>query len=101
MRDAGPADAMIARQLIIRGRVQGVGYRYAMAETATALGVAGWVRNRHDGTVEALVQGHADAVERLVAWCRRGPPSARVTAVTTSVAESDPAIDAFVCRRTE
>jgi acylphosphatase len=101
MRDAATADPMIARQLIIRGEVQGVGYRYAMVEAATALGVKGWVRNRHDGTVEALVQGDADAVERLVAWCRRGPPAARVTAVLTSVLEADSAIDAFACRRTQ
>jgi acylphosphatase len=95
------ADAMIAWQVIVRGRVQGVGYRYTMVEAATALGVAGWVRNRRDGTVEALVQGDADAVESLVAWCRHGPPAACVTAVSTSVREWDPAIDAFECRRTE
>jgi len=101
MRGGARADAMIAWQLIVRGRVQGVGYRYAMFEAATALGVAGWVRNRRDGTVEALVQGDADAVERLVAWCRRGPSAARVTAVSTSVMARDPAIEAFACRRTE
>jgi acylphosphatase len=101
MRDVGAADAMIARQLIIRGRVQGVGYRYAMVEAATALGVTGWVRNRRDGTVEALVQGDAEAVERLAAWCRRGPPGARVSAVSTSVQAADPAVDAFACRTTE
>jgi acylphosphatase len=101
MRGGARADAMTAWQVIVRGRVQGVGYRYAMAEAATALGLAGWVRNRRDGTVEALVQGDADALERLVAWCRRGPPAARVTAVSTSVRERDPAIDAFECRGTE
>jgi acylphosphatase len=92
---------MIARQLIIRGRVQGVGYRMTMAEVAGALGVAGWVRNRRDGTVEALVQADDALVERLLAWCRRGPPGARVTAITTVALETDPAVDDFVCRATE
>ena len=72
------ARAMIARRLIVRGRVQGVGYPLRDGRGRDGAGVAGWVRNRRDGTVEALVQGDADAVERLVAWCRRGPPAARV-----------------------
>ncbi len=92
---------MIARQLVIRGRVQGVGYRMAMTEAAAALGVTGWVRNRRDGTVEALVQGDDAAVERLLAWCRRGPPGAHVTGITNVEPEVDPAADDFVCRATE
>jgi acylphosphatase len=92
---------MNARRLVIRGRVQGVGYRYAMIEAARTLRVAGWVRNRRDGTVEALVQGDADAVEHLLAWCHSGPPSARVTAVATVPLPPDPAIDGFVHRPTE
>ena len=72
---------MIARLVTVRGRVQGVGFRYAMAGAAQACGVAGWVRNRRDGTVEAFVQGDAAAVERAIAWCRHGPPAAKVTAV--------------------
>jgi acylphosphatase len=101
MRGAGRVDAMIARQLVIRGRVQGVGYRMAMTDAAVALGVTGWVRNRRDGTVEALVQGDDAAVERLLAWCRRGPPGARVTAITTLARDVDPAMDVFACRATE
>ena len=92
---------MIARQLVIRGRVQGVGYRMAMTEAAVALGVTGWVRNRRDGTVEALVQGEDAIVERLLAWCRRGPPGANVTAIDALVREPDPAADGFVYRATE
>jgi len=86
---------MIARQLVIRGRVQGVGYRMAMTQAAAALGVTGWVRNRTDGTVEALVQGPPASVERLLAWCRRGPPLARVVDVGMSPAALDPALDGF------
>jgi len=72
---------MIARRLIIRGCVQGVGYRDAMIAAARACGVTGWVRNRVDGTVEVLIQGEADAVARAISWCRRGPAPARVTAI--------------------
>ena len=82
---------MIARRLIVRGRVQGIGFRYATAGAAEACGVAGWVRNRVDGTVEVFVQGDADAVARAIDWCRRGPPAARVTAV--EVAEAPVAED--------
>ncbi len=92
---------MIAWRLTIRGRVQGVGYRYAMIEAAHAQGVAGWVRNRRDGTVEALVQGDERAVERLLTWCRRGPPGARVTAIDPVALEADPALAGFVSRPTE
>ena len=71
----------IARRLRIHGLVQGVGYRNALQAQATRLGLAGWVRNRSDGTVEALVAGPADAVEALIEWSRRGPPAARVSRV--------------------
>ena len=81
---------MVTRRLRIRGTVQGVGYRYAMREEATRLGVAGWVRNRADGSVEALVQGDAHAVEALITWARAGPPAARVQEVEVSPAAPEP-----------
>lgn len=67
--------------LRIHGRVQGVGYRWAMVGEARRLGVNGWVRNRQDGTVEALIHGPADAVARLVDWANHGPPMAMVERV--------------------
>jgi len=76
-------------RLEIRGRVQGVGYRWTMVEQARRLGLRGWVRNRHDGSVEAVVAGPAPAVEAIVAWARRGPASARVSAVEAFAAEGD------------
>ncbi len=86
---------MVARRLVIHGRVQGVGFRMAMVETADACGAVGWVRNRSDGTVEAFVQGEPNAVDAVIAWCRRGPPLAQVTAVDVAPDAADSAISAF------
>jgi acylphosphatase len=71
----------VTRQLRISGRVQGVGYRDALRSEALANGVAGWVRNRRDGTVEAVLRGAPEAVDAVLAWARRGPPAARVAAI--------------------
>jgi acylphosphatase len=71
----------IARRLVVRGRVQGVWFRESMRLEAEALGVAGWVRNRRDGSVEAVVEGPRAAVERLVAWAHHGPEAAEVLGV--------------------
>ena len=80
---------MTTRHLRIRGRVQGVGFRVYMQREAQRHGVAGWVRNRHDGSVEAVVQGDTDAVEAVIAWARHGPPSARVTDIDVNTAEGN------------
>ena len=76
-----------ARRLIITGLVQGVGFRYSMAREARHLGVAGWVRNRHDGSVEANIGGDAEAVAAMIAWARQGPPGASVDHVTVEIGE--------------
>ena len=68
-------------RVLVRGRVQGVFFRGSCADEASAAGVAGWVRNLPDGRVEAVFEGEPAAVERLLAWCRRGPPGAVVTGV--------------------
>jgi acylphosphatase len=75
--------------LRITGRVQGVGYRLWATRTAASLGLRGWVRNRSDGSVEALATGVPEAVAALVEACRQGPYGARVTAVTVTEAEDD------------
>ena len=79
----------VTRRLEIRGLVQGVWYRESMRREAQRLGVTGWVRNRIDGSVEAVVQGSAAAVESITRWARRGPEEARVEAVTASPAEGE------------
>ena len=76
------ADADPARIVVrVRGRVQGVGFRYAAIDAARRLGVTGWVRNTPEGAVELVAEGDADRLRRLLTWCNAGPPGARVTQV--------------------
>ena len=67
--------------VVVRGRVQGVGFRASTASEARHLGVSGWVRNLPDGDVEVLAEGPPDAIDALLAWLAHGPPGARVTGV--------------------
>lgn len=91
---------VIAVRVRIRGRVQGVGYRDWALRRAEALGLRGWVRNRRDGSVEALLVGPSTAVERMIADCRRGPSLARVDSIDTEPASVE-AQPGFAFRPTE
>ena len=71
-------DAIVCKRLLISGRVQGVAYRITMVDVAERLGVQGWVRNRVNGDVEAMVEGAPDAVEGIIEWARSGPSLAIV-----------------------
>lgn len=86
---------MVARQIRVNGRVQGVGYRVSLQDEARKREVSGWVRNRSDGSVEALLQGDTAAVESVIAWARRGPPGARVSDVAAVPATEEPALRGF------
>lgn len=79
----------VTKHLAISGRVQGVGFRFYMERKARELGLAGWVRNRRDGSVESVIQGEAGAVETMIEWSRRGPPSAVVAEVKISDGEGE------------
>jgi acylphosphatase len=77
------------RHVTVRGRVQGVGYRYFVEREAQLRDLEGWVRNRRDGSVEAVFSGSADAITAMIAACRRGPSSARVDAIQDEAANPD------------
>lgn len=81
---------MLAVRLIVRGRVQGVGFRYATVEQGRRLGLDGWARNLPDGSVEVVAAGAPAAVDELVSWCRTGPPSARVASVDRAPGPAEP-----------
>ncbi|MGE5648945.1 acylphosphatase [Noviherbaspirillum sp. UKPF54] len=92
----------MARHLVITGLVQGVGYRASFEAQARALRLCGWVRNRRDGSVEAMVRGDDAALEKIVAWSRRGPAAAVVSDVKVNEAD-DVSLpdDRFEVRQTE
>jgi acylphosphatase len=77
------------RHVTIRGRVQGVGYRAWVEHQATVRGLEGWVRNRRDGSVEAVFAGPEDTVSQMIAACRRGPSASRVDAVQDEAGNPD------------
>jgi acylphosphatase len=86
------------RRLVARGRVQGVWFRESMRREAERLGITGWVRNRLDGSVEAVVQGAPGAIEAMVSWARRGPEGAEVRSL--EVAQAEGAFETFEKRPT-
>lgn len=91
---------MIRRRLVITGKVQGVFYRAWLVEQARGLGIDGWVRNRADGSVEAVVQGPAERVEAIVERARKGSPASRVAAVAVSDDAPAERLDGFAKRPT-
>ncbi|MBI1892256.1 MAG: acylphosphatase [Burkholderiales bacterium] len=91
----------MAKHLSITGIVQGVGYRVSFQAQAEALKLSGWVRNRRDGSVEAVVTGEPAAIDKIIAWAQHGPPSARVDHVAVSEAEdTHPSAGIFEMRPT-
>jgi acylphosphatase len=86
-------------QVRIEGRVQGVGYRAFVERSAGALRLAGWVRNRRDGSVEAVFQGPDESIDEMLVLCRRGPPGCAVTGVET-IGEGVGAFTGFEVRPT-
>jgi acylphosphatase len=92
------SSAPLRVRIVVRGRVQGVGFRYATVIEARRLGLAGWARNAPDGSVEILAEGDPAAVRALIAWCRQGPPSARVATVHHSEEPADGQLGAFGVR---
>jgi acylphosphatase len=91
----------MALRLRISGIVQGVGYRAAFADQAHALGLSGWVRNRRDGSVEALICGSTDAMEAICTWARRGPPQALVRELAIEEISQEFAADGFSIHPTQ
>ena len=85
-------------QVVITGRVQGVGYRASCQREAASLGLTGWVRNRWDGAVEALFEGEAALVDAMLDWCRAGPPMAYVSGVEISIPPDSPVERGFRVR---
>ena len=94
-RRAAATAVVLTYHLRITGRVQGVGFRESLRREALREGVAGWVRNRADGSVEALLQGSDHAVHGVIAWARRGPAAARVATLTADGPHEAPAYAGF------
>ena len=85
----------IAKKFVVRGRVQGVGFRWFVQREAEMLGVSGWVRNSFDGAVEVLASGSAEQLAALAAKLRAGPRAARVDAVEEFAAKPEPGLNTF------
>jgi acylphosphatase len=102
VKDSNATDIIEIRHLQITGIVQGVGYRWSMVREAKRLGLTGWVRNRIDGSVEAVACGDNAAVASLIAWARSGPTGARVEQVYVErIAPTDEQFSGFVQRETQ
>jgi acylphosphatase len=89
---------VVRRRVVVRGEVQGVFFRDSTQKEAESRGVSGWVRNRDDGSVEAVFEGPVDAVEAMVEWCRSGPSRADVEDMHVSVEEDSDGLEGFRVR---
>ncbi|MBI1294065.1 acylphosphatase [bacterium] len=89
---------LICRHILVRGRVQGVGFRAGTRHKAASLGLIGWVHNLPDGDVEIVACGAPAALDQLVSWCRQGPPAARVSNVDVSEGNPPPGLNRFEVR---
>lgn len=88
MSIAAPTEATTRTcQLLITGELQGVGYRWSMAQFARSLGLSGWVQKQIGGSVQAVISGPTDSVHALIEWAERGPPGAKVNSVSVRPAE--------------
>lgn len=94
----GDDGASVAKRVVVYGMVQGVCFRYNTRNVAVRLGLSGWVRNRADGSVEALFQGPEECVDAAVNWCSRGPQTARVDRVEAEATEFDARLIGFGIR---
>jgi len=90
---------MIRAHILIKGRVQGVGFRANTRRKAYQLGIKGWVRNLRDGRVEAVAEGKKEAINELIRWCHRGPSMARVTDVKVEKTEATGEFRDFTAKR--
>jgi len=98
MQNATSLAELIRAHVLILGQVQGVGYRYATADTASHLGINGWVRNLPDNRVEAVFEGTQQTVEEMVRWCYSGPPAAVVQKILVEY-EPPEGLQGFEVRR--
>lgn len=89
---------MVGARVLISGRVQGVFFRFTMSREAEREGVNGWVKNRLDGRVEALLEGKKESVKRLISWCHKGPPGAAVHNVEVEWLPYQGMLDSFSIR---
>jgi len=90
---------MIRARVLILGRVQGVGYRYSALHTAEKLGLTGWCRNNPDNSVEALFEGERPVIDKMLDWCWKGPPMARVDDIEVSWENATGEFSAFSITR--
>lgn len=95
MKKLSPGTPVETVNVRVTGKVQGVGYRMAAVRHAHELGIGGWVRNQEDGSVEALLQGRHERIDRMLSWLHVGPPAARVQQVEVQEVQDERSYDRF------